>query len=580
VIVLLIVGLTMAYQVIARKWRPQSFQKLIGQDHIARTIKNALKNGRLPHALLFTGPRGTGKTSSARILAKSLRCPHAVDFEPCNQCTDCQDIALGRSVDVVEIDGASNNGVDAIRELRENVAYRPSHGKYKLYIIDEVHMLSTSAFNALLKTLEEPPEHVLFILATTELQKIPVTVLSRCQRFEFRRIPTAVIAEHLKNICQAENIDAEDAALWVVARQGDGSMRDSQSLLDQVISFSDAKITLEQTNAILGLTDRTLIMESLQALLSAQPQGMLEVVLKLSRSGQDPHLFMENLLEFVRHLIFLKLSAQNHSSPSSPSSSSTVSGGDRGLLLELPDSEVRRLSEMVEATSVEDLHLIFDMGLKGSQDMLRAQDAALVLEVVLLRLCTAPRWQDLGRWMAASQSVSPGSASSSAPMSASSFGSSLGSSSAAGPAAVAAPLSAPLSARLSPNEVWFSLVQKAKSRDPLMGAKLESLAFLGVEGKKVQLSAKPQMDFLRTYFATPEAKQVLDKWIREFWSAEHEFEFQKSGDLAKAVTASSMAEAKGQQSFEQEKKRLEQHPRVKLARTKLDLDIKSIEPIR
>jgi len=221
----------LSYQVIARKWRPQNFEQLVGQAHISTTLQNALKNQRLPHAILFTGPRGTGKTSSARILAKALRCPNAKDFIPCGVCTECEEIALSRSPSVLEIDGASNNGVDAIRELRDTVAYSPSSGKYKIYIIDEVHMLSTSAFNALLKTLEEPPAHVVFIMATTEVHKIPQTILSRCQRFDFRRIPTRQITEHLHMICQKDKIQAEDDALWMIARQGDGSMRDSQSCL-------------------------------------------------------------------------------------------------------------------------------------------------------------------------------------------------------------------------------------------------------------------------------------------------------------------------------------------------------------
>ena len=200
----------MSYQVIARKYRPQSFDQMVGQNHITQTLHNALQNDRLPHALLFTGLRGTGKTSSARILAKILRCSNPKNFTPCNECQNCLEISAGRAVDVIEIDGASNNGVDAIRDLRDNVMFAPSSGKYKIFIIDEVHMLSTSAFNALLKTLEEPPAHVVFILATTEVHKIPQTILSRCQRFDFRRIPLKQITDYLKKICQLEKISADE----------------------------------------------------------------------------------------------------------------------------------------------------------------------------------------------------------------------------------------------------------------------------------------------------------------------------------------------------------------------------------
>ncbi len=237
----------LSYEVIARRFRPQEFESLVGQDHVRQTLSNALRAKRLHHALLFTGPRGTGKTSPARILAKSIRCPNAVDFVPCNRCNECDEITSGRSVNVIEIDGASNNGVDAIRELRETIGYMPSSGKYKIYIIDEVHMLSTSAFNALLKTLEEPPEHVFFVMATTEAHKLPKTILSRVQRFDFRRIPTALIAQHLKKICEADQIKCQPEALWAVARQGDGSMRDSQSLLEQVINFCEGELTLAKT---------------------------------------------------------------------------------------------------------------------------------------------------------------------------------------------------------------------------------------------------------------------------------------------------------------------------------------------
>ena len=268
---------TLSYQVIARKWRPQSFSEMVGQTHITQTLGNALHNNRLPHALLFTGPRGTGKTSSARILAKSLRCATAKDFIPCNQCTTCLEIAAGSSPDVRELDAASNNGVDDIRDLLSGVMHMPTSGRYKIYIVDEVHMLSTSAFNALLKTLEEPPSHVIFILATTEVHKIPQTILSRCQRFDFRRIPTRQIAEHLKLICDSEKVSYEEEALWLIARQGDGSMRDSQSLLDQVISFTNGKLTKALCTDILGLSDRGLLLDTLKALVARDTQGALTV---------------------------------------------------------------------------------------------------------------------------------------------------------------------------------------------------------------------------------------------------------------------------------------------------------------
>lgn len=361
------------YQVIARKWRPQSFQDLIGQDHISTTLLNALRGDRLPQALLFTGVRGTGKTSTARILAKSLRCTNAKDYVPCGECRDCQDIAAGRAIDVVEIDGASNNGVDAIRELRDSVGYMPSSGKYKVYIIDEVHMLSTAAFNALLKTLEEPPPHVVFILATTEAQKIPNTILSRCQRFDFRRIPSRQIAEHLKRICDAEGVQASQDALWSIARQADGSMRDSQSLLDQVITFSNKEISLQKVIEVLGLTDRQLVIDGVTSLISRDPTMALSLVEKVNRSGVDPKIFAQDLLEEIRNSLMVRLCAD-----------------DPTRVVDLPDSEIQSLSALAHTTSEEDLHTLFDMMLKGVNDLLRSSDPRLVLEMTLLRISSSP----------------------------------------------------------------------------------------------------------------------------------------------------------------------------------------------
>jgi len=363
-----------AYQVIARKWRPQSFADLVGQEHVSQTLTNALRNNRLPQALLFTGVRGTGKTSSARILAKAVRCPNAVDFVPCGICRECEDIANSRSLDVIEIDGASNNGVDAIRELRETIGYMPSSGKFKVYIIDEVHMLSTSAFNALLKTLEEPPPHVIFILATTEVQKIPNTILSRCQRFDFRRIPSRQIAQQLQKICIADGIQFEIEAIWLLARHGDGSLRDSQSLLDQVITFCDGVLALEKVIEVLGLTDRTLLITTLEALVTRNTQGAVDVIEKIFKSGFDAKVFAQDLLEEIRNALLVRLCPQ-----------------DPTRLVDLPDSEIQSLKTLTESLSEEDLQLLFDMALKGMNDLLRAQDSRLVLEMMLLRMAAAPR---------------------------------------------------------------------------------------------------------------------------------------------------------------------------------------------
>ncbi len=335
---------------------------------------NALRHDRLPQALLFTGPRGTGKTSSARILAKSLRCPNAKNFVPCGECATCEDVGNGRSLDVIEIDGASNNGVDAVRELRDTVGYMPSSGKYKVYIIDEVHMLSTSAFNALLKTLEEPPSHVVFIMATTEVQKIPNTILSRCQRFDFRRISTRQIAKHLESIVKKDGHKAEQEALWLIARQADGSMRDSQSLLDQVITYCDGEVSLKKVIDVLGLTDRALLLEALTSLTAQDAHAMIDVIEKVFHAGYDPKIFAQDLLEEIRHALMIRLCTT-----------------DVTRVVDLPDAEIQALKEASAPLSNEDLHMLFDMALKGVNDLLRSQDARLVLEMLLLRMTHAPR---------------------------------------------------------------------------------------------------------------------------------------------------------------------------------------------
>lgn len=367
----------MSYQVIALKWRPQNFQNMIGQKHISQTLTNALKAGRLPQAILFTGPRGTGKTSTARILAKSLRCQNLQDFTPCGTCSDCQDIALGRSLDVVEIDGASNNGVDSIRELRDSVSFRPSSGDKKVYIIDEVHMLSISAFNALLKTLEEPPEHVVFILATTEVHKIPKTILSRCHRFDFRKISVQDMADYLENICTSEGVKFEKEALWSIARQGQGSVRDSLSFLDQVITYSEKNVSYENVRESLGLTDRRLLTQILQNVVTGDKDGVMKSLDSLFSSGTDINVIAEDLLEELKNLLVVKTSK---------------SAKD---YLDLPEAEISILAEIAQKVSEAHIHLLFDMMLKLTQDLYRTQDQKTVLEVGVLKLCLYPKIVDL-----------------------------------------------------------------------------------------------------------------------------------------------------------------------------------------
>ncbi len=287
---------------------PKSFEEVIGQGHAVTTIQNAIASNRVAHAYLFSGPRGVGKTTLARIMAKALNCVEGPTPEPCQKCAQCLDITRGSSLDVYEIDGASNRGIDEIRELKDNVQYLPSSGRYKIYIIDEVHMLTKEAFNALLKTLEEPPEHALFIFATTEAHRVPVTILSRCQRFDFRRVSSADLFEHLKKIAERESIPAEPKALMAIAREADGGVRDALSLMDQTLSYSPERLTYQTVMEVLGFIDRGTVLKLLERLVAGDMAAVMEIVEQLHMGGHDLKQFYKSLLEEVRNLLALRIS--------------------------------------------------------------------------------------------------------------------------------------------------------------------------------------------------------------------------------------------------------------------------------
>ncbi|MEI6560478.1 MAG: DNA polymerase III subunit gamma/tau [Verrucomicrobiota bacterium] len=295
-----------SYQVFARKYRPQTFDQVVGQEHITQTLKNAIEANRLAHAYLFVGPRGTGKTSTARILAKALNCVHGPTVTPCGECDPCREIAAGNSLDVLEIDGASNNGVEQVRELRENVRFAPTRGKYKVYIIDEVHMLTTAAFNALLKTLEEPPEHVKFVFATTDVQKVLPTILSRCQRFDLRRIPAELIANHLQYIAAHERITLSPEAARAIAKGAEGGLRDAESMLDQLVAFCGEVITETDVLSVFGFTAAQTVSDLCESILYGDSPAALGIVQNQAEAGRDLSRLMSDLIGHLRNLLVAK----------------------------------------------------------------------------------------------------------------------------------------------------------------------------------------------------------------------------------------------------------------------------------
>jgi len=301
----------MSYVALYRKWRPQDFNELVGQNHISKTLQNALLANKLSHAYLLCGPRGTGKTTTAKIIAKAVNCLSPKNGEPCNECVSCNAVNLGNSLDVLEIDGASNRGIDEIRDLREKINLAPALSKYKVYIIDEVHMLTTEAFNALLKTLEEPPGYVIFIFATTEPHKVPATILSRCQRFDFRRLESGVIVKHLEEICEKSGIDYDKEGLLIIARLAQGGMRDALSLMDQCLSYSEQKLTLEQINETLGIVAINYVAEVADLLVSKDIKQLISKLNMIVDEGKDIKQLANQLLDYFRDLVIYKSCGEN-----------------------------------------------------------------------------------------------------------------------------------------------------------------------------------------------------------------------------------------------------------------------------
>jgi DNA polymerase-3 subunit gamma/tau len=360
-----------SHLVLARKWRPERFSELVGQEHVTRTLVQALKSGRIAHAFLFTGIRGVGKTTAARILARCLNCETGPTPEPCGNCPACLEVRAGSALDVVEIDGATYRKIDDARAIIENLSYRPARDRFKIYIIDEAHQLTDQAFNALLKTLEEPPAHVKFILATTEPQKMPETILSRLQRYDFRRIPLAMILGRLKELAQREGAGADDAALSLLAREAGGSMRDAERMLETAIASLDGQVTEAEAASILGVASRSRVFELVGAILDHNAAAALAAVRELHRRGANLESLGRDILEVLRNLAVAK-----------------IPGGGQSPLDDLPDQEAANLKLMAERASARDVMRLFRLMADAQEQLLRSPYPDLLLEMALIRMAT------------------------------------------------------------------------------------------------------------------------------------------------------------------------------------------------
>ena len=518
----------MSYLVLALKYRPQTFADLVGQEHICRALTNALTSGRVAHAFLFTGARGVGKTSSARIMAKALNCEQGTSPIPCNVCSACKEITEGNAVDVLEIDGASNTGVDDVRELRDTIRYLPARSRYKIVIIDEVHMLSTNAFNALLKTLEEPPPHVKFIFATTEPHKLPITILSRCQRYDFKRISLKEIVTRLEDIVRRENLSVSESALNMVARKGDGSMRDSLSTMDQVLAFCGENVLDEDVVSLLGVVDRRLLLETSEAIFAHDTAGVLDVVRRVDAFGYSMRQFCQELIEQFRVLAILKAVKQP------------------GELLDVADAELTLLKEQVAAQTLDDLQREISILIKAEGEMSLSSFPRLVLEMALIRAATmAPvipigdlleRLHNLERSIRSGGSVAlqapqremPAVAPSRQPVSTSEAS--------ARTATTAIPPPRPETRITSGGDPWTDFVLHVKEKKARLGAFLEHGHPLGISATKVEVGF-PADSFYYSSLSEADTLMTLTALAREHFGGTPDLVLVKLTDVGAKLPA-------------------------------------------
>lgn len=554
----------MSYLVLARKWRPQIFDDLVGQEHVAQTLKNAITADRVHHAFLFTGARGVGKTSAARIFAKALNCQDGPTTTPCGVCPSCVEITSSQGIDVLEIDGASNTGVDDIRELRENIRYLPSRSRYKIFIIDEVHMLSINAFNALLKTLEEPPEHAKFIFATTEPHKIPITILSRCQRFDFKKIGLPPLQERLRFIVDQEGVGISDESLAAVARSGGGSMRDALSTLDQVIAFCGDQVADDEVQNLLGLVSRRLLLAMLEAVFDRDPRQVLTLVQKVDDHGHSFRQFCRQLVELSRALVVLKVA------------------DEPGELVDFGEGEIQEMRSMTAKVLIEDLQRVLENLIRTEAELATSHFTRFTVEMVLIRLATLPpatsiqtlieRLEGLERKLAGGLPAAPAKvAASPAPPPPPEPVDVPPPEGPAGKKPEALPVDA------SSEKNWAGLVAYvANKHRPRISALLEQSSLLLLELPRLRIGMPQKFFFL----ADGDMRESIQDLAAEYFGAPVKVEVEKVGNGEKAPP--SLHQERVQQESDRQKKLKENasdHPMVKSALDIFGGKIETIKPI-
>jgi DNA polymerase-3 subunit gamma/tau len=570
----------MSYVVLARKWRPMTFEDLVGQEHVSRTLANAIQSGRVAHAFLFTGVRGVGKTTAARILAKALNCMGSDEAPrsgptatPCLVCAACREITQGTDVDVREIDGASYNGVDEVRKLQDSLPYRPARDRFKIFIVDEVHMLSQNAWNAFLKTLEEPPPHVKFIFATTEVQKVPVTILSRVQKFDFKLIPTLLIAKRLRHVLETEKIPADDGAISIIAREAAGSMRDAMSLLDQVIAWNDQKLDGDSVARVLGVASRKVLYDIAAALVSGDAARCLAVVSELSNQGYDVATVARDLLSLFRDLVIAKVCKEP------------------GDLLDLADEERKDILSLAAKNDADDLIRVHQGFSSGFDGVVRSGQPRAALEMLLVRLARRPplipiddliqRLQSLERRLGGPPEREPP-----APQG----GRGGGPERAPPPRGPRAdppepapvrrtapePPSTPVAAAENPDlAVFRSVVDRLRADNPEFAALLHHASVVEVSRERIRLAVESGSVVERLRH-NDEWLAALRKAAAEHFGAEPEIVFHTENGRREAATVAALDNQERAARLEETRTRARQHPRVAEAMQILGARIKEI----